>query len=314
MPTQGNELVQHLRQALLPQDEAGLTDGQLLGQFIEHRNEAAIAVLVRRHGPMVWGVCRRILANHQDAEDAFQATFLVLVRKARSVRRRDMVGNWLYGVANQTARKARAMAAKRRTRERQVTPLPEVREPADSSAELELLLDQELSRLPDKYRTAIVLCDLEGKTRKEAARQQHGGMVFTLPGIYSLEGDRLRICIKLDDDGKGAPNDFRSIRNSMVLLLELRPQRREAAPPPARRIPSAEVVTQHLRQKYPEQGDRSDGHLRLVPGTKVTEVASPLLRQQLPRTHFYLTKLATDCLEYLEVPLLAPNGFSGSSS
>jgi DNA-directed RNA polymerase specialized sigma24 family protein len=76
---------------------AGLTDGQLLGCFIDHRDEAAFASLVRRHGPIVWGVCRRILRHHHDAEDAFQAAFLVFVRKAASIRSRAQVGNWLYG-------------------------------------------------------------------------------------------------------------------------------------------------------------------------------------------------------------------------
>ncbi|HEY7159265.1 MAG TPA: RNA polymerase sigma factor [Gemmataceae bacterium] len=167
-----NEVVQHLRTVLLRQDGAGLTDGQLLGCFIEQRDEAAIAALVRRHGPMVWGVCRRVLRNHHDAEDAFQATFLVLVRRATSIAPREMVGNWLYGVAQRTALKARAMLAKRRARERHVTAMPETGvEQQDLQHDLQPVLDQELSRLPDKYRSAIVLCELEGQTRTEAARQ-----------------------------------------------------------------------------------------------------------------------------------------------
>jgi RNA polymerase sigma factor (sigma-70 family) len=167
-----NEAVQHFRRAMLRQDSAGLSDGQLLERFIERRDEAAAAALVRRHGPMVWGVCRRVLRNAHDAEDAFQATFLVLVRRAASILPREMVGNWLYGVAHQTALKARAMTAKRRTREREVTAMPEPKvQPQDPWDDLQALLDQELSRLPDKYRAAIVLCDLEGKTRKEAAQQ-----------------------------------------------------------------------------------------------------------------------------------------------
>jgi RNA polymerase sigma factor (sigma-70 family) len=170
--SQMHRVVQHLRRAVLLQEGAGLTDGQLLECFIEHRDETAFAVLVRRHGPMVWGVCRRVLGNHQDAEDAFQATFLVLVRKAASVQPREMVANWLYGVARQTSLKARALAAKRRARERQVPIMAEPKSgPPDLWSDLQPLLDQELSRLPDKYRIAIVLCDLEGKTRKEAARQ-----------------------------------------------------------------------------------------------------------------------------------------------
>jgi RNA polymerase sigma factor (sigma-70 family) len=166
-----SEAIEHLRRTVLLRDGSGLSDGQLLGCFIEHRDEAAFAGLVRRHGPMVWGVCRRLLSD-ADAEDAFQATFLVLVRKAASVMPREMIGNWLYGVAHQTALQARRTAARRRARERQVTEMPE---PAvaeqDLWRDLQPLLDEELSRLPDKYRAVIVLCDLEGKTRKEAARQ-----------------------------------------------------------------------------------------------------------------------------------------------
>jgi RNA polymerase sigma factor (sigma-70 family) len=169
METQINEVVNSLRRAALRQDEGDLTDGQLLACFIERREQTAIAALVQRHGPMVWGVCRRMLRNHHDAEDAFQATFLVLVRKAVSIRQREMMANWMYGVAHQTAMKARAMIAKRRTREKQGTALPEPQAPEqDTRNDLQPLLDQELSRLPDRYRVAIVLCDLEGKTRREA--------------------------------------------------------------------------------------------------------------------------------------------------
>jgi RNA polymerase sigma factor (sigma-70 family) len=171
MPSEINEVVQLLRGDPPQQDQAGMTDGQLLGQFIERRDEAAVAALMRRHGPMVWGVCRRLLSHH-DAEDAFQATFLVLVRKAASVVPREMVANWLYGVACQTAKRARAMRARRRTRERQGTTMPEPQAPErDPWNDLKPLLDEELSRLPDKYRVALVLCDLEGETRKEAAQR-----------------------------------------------------------------------------------------------------------------------------------------------
>ena len=156
---------------MLVHERAGLTDGQLLGCFIDQRDDAAFSALVRRHGPMVWGVCRRLLNQH-DAEDAFQATFLVLVRKATSVVPRERVANWLYGVARQTALQARRNTARRRAREKQVTDMPE---PAvaeqDLWRDLQPLLDHELSRLPDAYREVIVLSDLEGKTRKEVARQ-----------------------------------------------------------------------------------------------------------------------------------------------
>lgn len=176
--SQVSKIVQHLRTSMLRRDGAGLTDGQLLDCFLERRDGAALEALVRRNGPMVWGVCRRLL-NHHDAEDAFQATFLVLVRKAIAIMPREMVANWLYGVAHQTALKARSTAGKRKRRERQVADMPEPvsgspRRSAteeDVGSDLQPFLDQELSRLPDKYRAAFILCDLDGKTRKEAARQ-----------------------------------------------------------------------------------------------------------------------------------------------
>jgi RNA polymerase sigma factor (sigma-70 family) len=166
------DVIRHLHRIVLRQADAGLNDGELLARFIEQRDEAAVTALVRRHGPMVWGVCRRMLRNEHDAEDAFQATFLVLIRKAESIRQRDTVGNWLFGVAQQTARKARGSETRRRTRELPMTPLPERQIPEQKSGhELEAALHLELSRLPERYRIAIVLCELEGKTRKEAARQ-----------------------------------------------------------------------------------------------------------------------------------------------
>lgn len=170
--SQLSEVNLHLRRSILSQDGAGLTDGRLLEEFISCRDEAALAALVRRHGPMVWSVCRRVLRDHHEAEDAFQTAFLVLARKAASIVPREMVANWLYGVAHRTALKARATVARRKGREGQVTGMPE---PAAAEqghwVDLQPLLDEELSRLPDKYRVVIVLCDLEGKTRKEAARQ-----------------------------------------------------------------------------------------------------------------------------------------------
>src|SRR5207247_5877772 len=127
---------------------------------------------------MFWCVCRRILRNYHDAEDAFQATFLVFVRKAASILPRGMVANWLYGVAHQTALKARATVAKRAGREKQVATMPEPQSRGQASGvraqqwqDLQPWLDEELSRLPDKYRAVLVVCDLEGKTRKEAAEQ-----------------------------------------------------------------------------------------------------------------------------------------------
>lgn len=166
-----NRLIEFLRKTVL-YDGAAQTDGQLLNSFVHDKDNAALAALVRRHGPMVWGVCSRMLANPHDAEDAFQASFLVFVQKAPTLPDKETVGNWLYGVAHQTAVRMRALVAKRGAREKQVEVMPE----ATSSNQyvrndLKAILDEELACLPDKYRTLIVLCDLEGKTRKEVARQ-----------------------------------------------------------------------------------------------------------------------------------------------
>jgi RNA polymerase sigma factor (sigma-70 family) len=167
-----SRVLQLLRDDPLLADMDRVSDAQLLQSFLATRADAAFAGLVRRHSGMVWGVCLRILRQHQDAEDAFQATFLVLLRKAASIRPAGMVGNWLYGVAHHIALKARSMSDKRRSRERQQeAPLANAAAKPEASQELPHLLDQELSRLPDKYRAIIVLCELEGKTRAEAARQ-----------------------------------------------------------------------------------------------------------------------------------------------
>jgi RNA polymerase sigma factor (sigma-70 family) len=170
---QKGSLLYHLRRITLPEGESSLSDGQLLEDYLSHRDEAAVAALVRRHGPMVWGVCCRILSDNHDAEDAFQATFLVLVRKAMSVQPREMVGSWLYGVARQTALKARSLTVRRRAREKQVTPMPQpqARPEPDFWHDVTPWIDSELGRLPQKYRAVIVLCDLQGRSRKEAAHQ-----------------------------------------------------------------------------------------------------------------------------------------------
>jgi RNA polymerase sigma factor (sigma-70 family) len=168
----GSVLIRHLRRAALCPNGAALTDGQLLELFLLHRDEAAFEALVRRHGPMVLAVCRRVIGNLHDAEDAFQASFLVLARKAASVSPRDAVGNWLYGVAYRTAIRARAVCARRWAREKQVKNMPHLKtEPADPLQGFEPLLDRELNRLPDKYRLPLILCELEGRLRKDVARQ-----------------------------------------------------------------------------------------------------------------------------------------------
>jgi RNA polymerase sigma factor (sigma-70 family) len=164
-----DRVIQHLRRAALSHGD-GPTDGQLLGAYLDERDEVAFEALVRRHGPMVLGVCRRVLCHTQDAEDAFQATFLVLVRKGHTIRPREMVGSWLFGVAYRAALKARAENHRRRGRERLPGSVPERGALDPVPAEPCPRLDQELSRLPERYRAVLLLCDMDGKTREEAAR------------------------------------------------------------------------------------------------------------------------------------------------
>jgi RNA polymerase sigma factor (sigma-70 family) len=153
-------------------DGAGLTDGQLLRSYLDQRDEAAFATLVRRHGPMVLGACRRVLGHVQDAEDAFQATFIVLARKGRRVADQQTIGGWLHGVACHVALDARRRAGRRKSKEHQVEDMPHPSvTPEEGQRELLAVLDRELARLPEKYRLPVVLCELEGRSRQEAARQ-----------------------------------------------------------------------------------------------------------------------------------------------
>jgi RNA polymerase sigma factor (sigma-70 family) len=162
-------VVRHLRHAV---GGGELSDRQLLARFTAERDESAFATLMRRHGPLVLGVCRRVLDHEQDAEDTFQAVFLVLARKAAAVRWQDSVGNWLYGVAYRLARKARARAARRRQFESDPPVLPEPEAPPEPAwRELAAVLDEELHCLPDECRSALLLCYVEGLTRDQAARQ-----------------------------------------------------------------------------------------------------------------------------------------------
>jgi RNA polymerase sigma factor (sigma-70 family) len=172
-----------------------LNDEQLLERFIELSDESAheaFATIVLRHGPMVFGVCTRVLRDTHAAEDAFQATFLVLARKATSVIPREKVANWLYGVAYRTASEARVRAARRRAREEKVAAGLRVHTTDEAvHNELRAILDDELSCLPARYRGPIVLCELEGLTRQEAA-QRLGVPEGTVSSRLARAKERLR--------------------------------------------------------------------------------------------------------------------------
>jgi RNA polymerase sigma factor (sigma-70 family) len=170
--TQLGVVVRHLHRLFGTSALDEPTDHQLLDRFAAHRDEAAFEELLRRHGPLVLGVCRRLLPESHDADDVFQATFLVFVHKASSVRQGTSLGSWLYGVAYRLALKARAAAARRRVHERRRADMRQTSvtgEPAWD--EVRPLLDEELARLPDRLRAPLVLCYLQGKTNAEAARE-----------------------------------------------------------------------------------------------------------------------------------------------
>jgi RNA polymerase sigma-70 factor (ECF subfamily) len=147
-------------------------DAELLRKFAARKDETAFAELVKRHGPMVQGVCRRILGDVHEAEDAFQAVFLVLVRKSGSIRKPELLANWLYGVACRIARKAKIRAIRKENRERQAETMPTKDQLLDLEwAELKAVLDDELSQMPERYRAPLVLCYLRGQTNAQAAAQ-----------------------------------------------------------------------------------------------------------------------------------------------
>jgi RNA polymerase sigma factor (sigma-70 family) len=161
-------VVQRLRRATAAETAC---DADLLRAFVRSgaRDQRAFEALVRRHGPMVLDVARRILGNFHDAEDVFQAAFLVLARRAASVRPPRLVGNWLYGVALRTALEARRAILRRRQKERAAVPRAEPQPP--DATESAAVLDEELACLPEKLRVALVLCELQGRTRRDVARE-----------------------------------------------------------------------------------------------------------------------------------------------
>jgi RNA polymerase sigma factor (sigma-70 family) len=163
-------VLRHLRKLVAGQPASDLPDDQLVDRFAQTQDEGAFEALLQRHGPMVMGVCRRLLDHDHDRDDAFQATFVVLARKARSIAKREMVGPWLYGVAYRISLKARATAYRRRAWEKQVANMSCAEPTSDANwRELRPVIDEEVQCLPAKYRMPIVLCYLEGKTNEQAA-------------------------------------------------------------------------------------------------------------------------------------------------
>jgi RNA polymerase sigma factor (sigma-70 family) len=165
-----NTVLRYLRKLAAVEDSRSLEDRELLRRFLDERDQAAFAALVERHGPMLLGACRRVLRNQHDAEDVLQATFLVLARRGSAIRRPDSVGSWLYGVAYRLALKLRARQARQKECERRAAETISAAEQM-TWADLQPVLDEELQRLPDRYRAPILLCCLEGKSRDEAARE-----------------------------------------------------------------------------------------------------------------------------------------------
>jgi RNA polymerase sigma factor (sigma-70 family) len=185
-------VLRHVRRLAAARHAESTPDRTLLERFVADRDEAAFEALVRRHGPMVLGVCRRVLRHPQDTEDAFQAAFLVLARRAAAVRKSDSLGSWLHGVAYRVAANLRRDLARRHARETVVADPPESAAAAEVSwQDVRLALDEELARLPERFQAPLVLCYLEGKTRDEAAREL-GWSVGTLRGRLERGRDLLR--------------------------------------------------------------------------------------------------------------------------
>jgi RNA polymerase sigma factor (sigma-70 family) len=183
----------------LPESEVGApSDADLVHRFLDDRDEQTFATIVRRHGPMVLGICKRVTGSHHVAEDAFQAVFMVLATKARSIRPPSVLSGWLYGVACRTALRARTMADRRRRREASNTSLASaVSQQVDpiESAEIVAVLDEEIANLSESLRTAVVLCELQGRSRKQAAEQlgiAEGTISSRLAAARKILAGRLR--------------------------------------------------------------------------------------------------------------------------
>ena len=187
-------VIEHVQFLAAVSEASYRQDGQLLACFVASQDQASFAALVRKHGPMVLGVSRRVLGNHHDAEDAFQATFMILARNAGFIRQSSLAA-WLHTVAHRTALAARNASARRRSHEKQMDKLPEVEIVSPELQDWRPLLDFELDRLAEIHRAPVILCDLEGFSRKQAARQlkiPEGTLSSRLNRARTLLAERLR--------------------------------------------------------------------------------------------------------------------------
>ncbi len=277
---------------------AGVSDGQLLSRFNAHGDELAeiaFTALVRRHGPMVLRVCRQVLGDWHTAEDAFQATFLILARRAGSIRRPELLGHWLYGVALRTARTARMRGERRRRRESSggdvmsVEPIgdldrPEL--PSISREELEAL-HEEVSRLPERYRVPVVLCELEGLTYHEAALRLRCP-VSTIGVRLKRARERLRVRLTQ-----------RGLAPTAGLIGALLGGEAASALVPSRLVTdTVEVATRFAASKAAANGLVSTGVIALTEGVLRSMALAPL-------------KLATSLV--LAVALVATVGWVGAA-
>src|SRR5262245_28611714 len=189
-------VLRYLLRRAVPAAPGEVSDAELLARFARQRDEAAFELLVWRHGPMVLSLCQRLLRHEQDAEDAFQATFLVLVRKAGSISKREALASWLYKVAYRIACRARSRAPVPCHQAERMPDLPAADDQSEVIwREVRSLLDEEVARLPEAYRRAVVLCYLEGKTNAEAARLL-GWPLGTVASRLTRARDRLRAALQ----------------------------------------------------------------------------------------------------------------------
>ncbi len=268
-----NAVLRYVRRVAEGQSALDLPDGDLLQRFIEKHDDAAFTALVRRHGPMVFGLCRRVLGNVQDAEDAFQATFLVLSKKAASSRLRESLGGWLHCVAYRIAQRARIAAARRRKHEGQ-RPGARVADPLSQLTlrEGQEILDWELARMPDKFRAPLVLCYLQGMTRDEAAHQ-----LGWSPGILKTRLEQARERLR----GRLAARGL-ALSGAMLALLFVDRTASAAVPSPllastVRASLCLATKTAFRSMVSPEVTALTEGVLRTMYLKKLTGAAAALL-------------------------------------